>query len=201
MKVKVFRPVGGLTYRVVGQDTQLGLAAGLNTFATSIPVKAGDVLGVNSLNNGAYCVFAAPGENRYFSGGDQPTGGQLTFTTDLIGQRVNVRAEVLPTSEFTIGETTRNKKKGTATLALQLPGPGEVTVAGKGVKEATAAGAHSAASVPAPGEFSVTIKAKGKKRKRLNENGRVKVTPSITYTPTGGNPGTLTTKLKLKKKS
>lgn len=202
LKVKVFRPVGGLTYKVVGEDRRDNLAPGvLNTFPTNIEVKAGDVLGLNSLDTGAGCVFPAPGETPYFSGGDQPPGGQVIFVPGA-DQRVNVNAEIVPSSAFSFGQTTRNKKKGTATLTLELPGPGELTVAGKGVREATARGfgATTARSIPAAGQVALTIKAKGKKRKKLNRNGKVTVTPQITYTPTGGSPGTQSWKVKLKKR-
>lgn len=51
----------------------------------------------------------------------------------------------------------------------------------------------------APGAVKFLIKAKGKKRKTLNEAGKVKLKPKITFTPTGGDPSTQSTKLKLKK--
>jgi hypothetical protein len=201
LALKVLRPVSGLTYTVVGQDTRFELApAVLNTFPTYIPVKAGDVLGTNAVANGAACVFDAPGETRYFAAGNQTTGGQVTFTPQALGQRVNAMAEVLPTSAFTVGGTALNKKKGTATLSLGLPGPGEVTVAGDGVREASASGAIAAATVNAAGTFDLTIKAKGQKRKRLRRAGKVKLEPLIAYTPTGGTTHRETTQVKLKKK-
>ena len=58
LKVKVFRPVAGLTYTVVGQDVSRDLASGVpNTFATSIAVKAGDVLGLTTLAGEPGCAF------------------------------------------------------------------------------------------------------------------------------------------------
>jgi hypothetical protein len=199
LKLKVFRPVAGLTYTVVGQDTRNVRLAVLQTFPTSIEVSAGDVLGLNSLGTGAGCVFSAPGETRYFSAGDQPNGAQVTFSTGT-DQRLNVSAEIKPTNTFSFGETTRNKKKGTATMSLDVPGPGEAAVAGSGVMEVlTAGGATSAKSIPAAGKVKLLIKARGKKRKKLNQTGKVKVEPRVTYTPTGGDPSTQSVKVKLKK--
>jgi hypothetical protein len=43
------------------------------------------------------------------------------------------------------------------------------------------------------------VKAKGKKLRTLNDTGKVKVTASVTYTPTGGDPQTQQLKVKLKK--
>ena len=39
----------------------------------------------------------------------------------------------------------------------------------------------------------------GRRGETLNETGTVKLTPRITYTPTGGDPATQSKKLKLKK--
>ncbi len=41
-----------------------------------------------------------------------------------------------------------------------------------------------------PGAAKLLIKAKGKKRSTLNATGKVKLNVSVTYTPTGGDPGT-----------
>jgi hypothetical protein len=51
-----------------------------------------------------------------------------------------------------------------------------------------------------PGPVTLTIKAKGKKKRTLNETGKVTVKPTISFTPTGGNPSTKLAKVKLKKK-
>jgi hypothetical protein len=106
---------------------------------------------------------------------------------------------VKPSNAFTLGALTRNKKKGTATLAVNVPNPGELTGSGQGVKVASTGGAVISKSVAA-GPAQLLIKAKGKKKRKLNETGKVKVNPTITYTPTGGNPSIQSTKVKLKKK-
>jgi hypothetical protein len=79
---------------------------------------------------------------------------------------------------------------------VNVPNPGELTASGKGVN---AAGAAVISKAVTAGTASLLIKAKGKKKRKLNENGKVKVNPTITYTPTGGDPSTQSRKLKLKK--
>jgi hypothetical protein len=106
---------------------------------------------------------------------------------------------VKPSNAFTFGKAKLNKKKGTATVTANVPGPGELTGTGNGVKVASAAGAVTSKTVTAPGAVKLTIKAKGKKKKKLNETGKVKVNPTITYAPTGGDPRTQSIKVKLKK--
>ncbi|MGH2990927.1 MAG: hypothetical protein ACRDMA_13915 [Solirubrobacterales bacterium] len=101
---------------------------------------------------------------------------------------------------FELGKPDKNKRKGTAKLTVTVPCPGELVLEGKKVKavtvdvEATAAGAQDQI------EVKLKVKAKGKAKRKLKRSGRAKVKMDLTYTPTGGEPNTLTEKLKLKKK-
>ena len=104
---------------------------------------------------------------------------------------------VKPSNAFTLGGIQRNKKKGTASLTVSVPYAGDLALSGNGVKTA---GATQAVAVTAPGNVNLPIKAQGKKRKKLNERGKVRVTPNITYTPTGGDPSTQSRTLNLRKR-
>jgi hypothetical protein len=200
--MKVWRLVSGTTYRVVGHDGPRPLnGPGLVSITgISVPVQAGDVIGLNS-GTGAFvdCMFPASGDTMLWANASNAQEGQeVTFTT-IPDRRPNISAVVEPTNTFTLGAITRNKKKGTATLTANVPNPGELTGSGKGVK-AFAAGAVTSKAIPAPGPAMLLIKAKGKKKRKLNETGKVKLNVAITYTPTGGDPATQSVKVKLKKK-
>jgi hypothetical protein len=202
LTMKVFRKLADpSTYMVVGHDGPRPLAAStLNTFPASVPVKPGDVLGLNRASpNTTACFFVVPGESYLFSPGNLADGASGAFSS-ASNIRFNISAEFVPSNAFTLGEAKRNKKKGTATLTVDVPNPGQLSGSGKGVKVASAAGAVISKTVTAPGAVKLTIKAKGKQRKTLNETGKVKLKPKITYTPTGGDPSTQSRKLKLKKK-
>lgn len=203
LAMKAYRPLGGATYMVVGHDGPHPLAENtLNTFPASVPVKAGDVLGLSTppapVNPG--CVFAVPGETYLFRSGNLADGAQGDFTP--FDRRLDVSAVVTPTNSFGLGKVKRNENKGTATITLEdVPNPGELVLSGKGVKRASAAGgAVIAKTVTAPGDVKLKIRAKGKKKNLLNEVGKVKVKPKITFTPTGGDPNTRSRKLKLTKR-
>jgi hypothetical protein len=201
--MKIFRKVAEpTTYMVVGHDGPRDLtSAAVNTFSTSIPVKPGDVLGMNDNDGSAVdnaCNFSvAGGDSFLFLGGNLADGQADTFTAETEAQlyRLNVTADVDPSNSFTVGAISRNKKKGTATLTINVPNPGELSGSGKGVKVAAAMTSKTVSS----GEAKLTIKAKGKKKRTLNEAGKVKVKPKITYTPTGGDPSAQSVKVKLKK--
>ena len=204
LTMKVFRKVADVNvYMVVGHDGPRDLTGGgLNTFPANIQVKVGDVLGLNSENaptiNNACQFLTVPSERVLWRPGNMTDGQTEGFFFDT-GTRTNVIAVVDPTNTFTFGATTRNKRKGTATLNLTLPNPGELVASGKGVKASSSGAAVTSKSVGA-GSAKLLIKAKGKAAKTLNETGAVKVKPKITYTPSGGSPRTESRKLKLRKK-
>src|SRR5262249_34741293 len=154
-----------------------------------ISVKAGDVLGMTTPEDGVGCGFGPSGELFYVSlGTDQPNGSPVTFLSDT-GERLNISAVLEPTNAFTLGATQRNKTKGTATLNLTLPNPGKVVGSGNGATVSSAGPARVSKSVGA-GQAQLLIKAKGRKRRKLNETGKVKLKVAITYTPTGGDANT-----------
>ncbi len=201
LTMKVFRKVADpLTYTVVGHDGPRSLTpSAVNTFQTSLQVKAGDVLGNNSkspADNASY--FPAPGESFIDRAPGLPDGQIGTFLQSADPLRLNISAVLEPTNTFALGRITRNKRRGTATLEATVPNPGELTVGGKGIKLAGGGAAVTSKAVSG-GSVKLTIRAKGKKKRKLNETGKVKVKPKITYTPAGGAPSTQSTKVKLRK--
>ena len=132
-----------------------------------------------------------PGE-QFFS---DSQGGP--FFTTLPGIDTTFAVFVKPSNAFTLGQLKRNKRRGTATLTVNVPYPGELAISGNGVKPA---GATRAVAVSAPGNVKLPIKARGKKRRKLNETGKVNVKPTVTYTPTGGDPSEQSPKLRLIKR-
>jgi hypothetical protein len=201
LTMKVFRKVADpARYIAVGHDGPHAQNLGvLNTFAgISIPVKAGDVLGLHAGTGNPGCLLIVPGDSAYNHFADLADGQSGDFQP-AVNNRLNVTAVVNPSNAFTLGAITRSKRKGTATLTVTVPNPGELSGSGKGVRVAGAAGAVISKTVSAPGKVKLTIKAKGTKKRKLNETGKVKVKPTITYTPTGGDPSSQSAKVKLKK--
>jgi hypothetical protein len=202
LTMKLFRKVADpATYVAVAHDGPRPLTGGtVNTFQVSIPVQAGDVLGLNTISptsSGAF--FLAPGQTFLYR--DQPPGladgasGAFKIGGADYGNldaRINATAAIQPSNAFALGAVTRNRKKGTAILAVQVPNPGEISGSGKGVKALTAEAM--------PGTVRLRIAARGKKRGKLTHTGRVKLRPKITYVPTGGDPNTLSRSLKLSKR-
>jgi hypothetical protein len=101
LKMKVFRKVGEpSTYEVVGVDGPRALVpATLNTFQVSIPVRPGDVIGLNDQNattahNG--CIFSTlnPGDTLLGAPGDLAAGISQPFPSIGGEFRANVRATV-----------------------------------------------------------------------------------------------------------
>ena len=96
LKMKIFRKVADpMDYRVVGHDLRALTPGTINTFPVSIPVQAGDVLGLNDANavaaNNACDFTASPATRLDFVGdlADTQTG---TFIVDANNYRDNVTA-------------------------------------------------------------------------------------------------------------
>jgi hypothetical protein len=195
VKLKVYRPVAGAAsaFTVVAQDVERPLALNiLNSFnlAPGIAVQRGDLIGLGS-PSGVYACTHAGGGDRRQAFTDVANGGTVT-TVPFTGTRVNVSAVLDPTNAITLGAVKKNKKKGNATLTVTVPNPGALSLSGKGVKAATV-------SAAAAGEVPVVIRAKGKKKSILNDDGKVKLSPTVAFTPTGGSETQQATKVKLKK--
>ncbi len=200
--LRIIRPLGGGLFTGAGTSASVTPPIHATTsYAVQLPIQIGDYIGLDCCNPGA------PGAEFFVTGNTairsewQPSlanGGSGRAPSRTNPYEIALNADIEPTSTFSLGEITRNKKKGTATLMANLPNAGELTGAGKGVKVANAAVISK--TVSAPGSVMLLIKAKGKKKRMLNSTGKVKVKPKITYTPTGGNPATQSVKLKLKKK-
>jgi hypothetical protein len=202
LKLKVYRHGSGDVYTVIGQEGphQLALSA-INTFPANVQVKAGDLLGLNSFSGATSCSFDFPGDSylRTTATSDAANGESGTFDLPVTDRHLNISAVVAPTNTFALGATTRNKKKGTATLTFNnLPNPGDLAGSGQGAQVAST-GAVTSKAVQA-GTATLLVKATGKKKKKLNAKGKVKLNLAVTYTPTGGDPNTQLIKVKLKKK-
>jgi hypothetical protein len=98
--LKVYRPLGGEIYQVIGVDGPRALVPGTaNTFPVNIPVVAGDVLGVVlGPNSAADCVFdtGLSQDIIRFHPGNDAVGSSNTFGNFFESARLNISATLLP---------------------------------------------------------------------------------------------------------
>jgi hypothetical protein len=169
-----------------------GVITVAGNFNPPVPVTAGTqyALAITRSTNGQYFMQIRdnnPCPGLWFRSGntDEP-GYDLVFQTF-----------VNPANDFTIGKLKGRK------LSLNVPGPGTVSVAnvGGGGKSALAAAKKllktSTASAAAAGIVKVKLKLTKLASSLIAENGKLKAKAAITFTPTGGEPKTITKKLKL----
>lgn len=97
---------------------------------------------------------------------------------------------------FTIGSASAKKGKGTVALTLQLPGAGKIAISGKSGKKAVG---KLTASSSAAGPVKLTFKLNSAGKKLLKKKKKLKVSLSVTFTPTGGTAKTSTKTVTLKK--
>jgi hypothetical protein len=217
-RLRVFRP--GPTsdeYTVLAESLDESIPANTSgPFATSIPVQGGDLIGIrtgDSPGNISPTYSSGTGEDIFFgvvgdpAVGNTVCGAGSTFPscTSSGGILTNIAATLFapspaPSNAFTFGSLKRNTHNGTATVAVNVPGPGTLSLTGKGVKTQRAGGAVTSKSVTAAGVVKLLIKARGAAKRKLNRTGKMKVKVKVTFTPTGGSPGTQSKRVKLIKK-
>jgi hypothetical protein len=217
LTMKVFRKVADPnTYQAVVHDGPRPLSpAQVNTFSgLDLAVKAGDILGVNDENASAVhnaCTFPAPGDAVRKRNGNLADGQSGDFDINSPNHRVNATAEVVPTNTIAITSIVRNKKKGNATANITVPNPGVLTVTGKGARlctvvpklccpDITKECTKTLAPPLVPGTVALKFAAIEKKKRKLQSTGKVKVTPTFTFTPNDGTPFSISQTMKLKKK-
>jgi hypothetical protein len=174
-------------------------ADGVQTFATELPIAAGDGIGIDTL------PIAPPGSIGIARGTAAGNSVVELFSPPLLdggpqqspqaspGGVLDMNAVVEPTNAFAFGKVAPNKNKGTATVSVNVPNAGALVVGGNGVKRASQ-------TVTAPGVVKLRIGAKGKQLRTLNKTGKVKVAAKVTFTPTGGDPKARSKQLSLKKR-
>ena len=123
---KVFRRVEGMVYTVLAHDTNVLTPGVVNTFKVHIPVKAGDLIGLNSGNAGpatrSACLFETgrTGDELFNFEADVPDGGKTTATPFEENEfRVNVSATFLaPPSIRVDGRGSLGSVTGGGTVVL-----------------------------------------------------------------------------------
>jgi hypothetical protein len=173
-------------------------ADGVQTFATELPIAAGDGIGLDTLpttpgNIGIGRTTAALNSVVELFTPPLLDGGPEQSPQISVRGVLDMNAVVEPTNTFAFGKVAGNKSNGTATVSVNVPNAGALVVGGKDVKRASK-------SVTAPGVVKLNIRAKGKKLRTLNDTGKVKVAAKVTFTPTGGDAKARSKKLSLTKR-
>jgi hypothetical protein len=134
--------------------------------------------------------------------------GKRTFTataTDATGQSTSLSVPyvVVPTTNhFTIRHVAASSR-GLISLALNLPGPGKIGAVATGVRGGSHAArttrfvyARVSAAATRAGARTITMKPDGQARALISTVGATRlVSVAITYTPTGGKPHELRSKV------
>lgn len=124
---KIYRPLGGAfeeeRFLVVGQSGPQALASSaLNTFSTSLPIQAGDVISLDDANADVVpnaCLFEtgnSADEVTYYPG-DAPNGSMIETEGHEEGVRFNVTATILaPPTIASISPATGSIKGNTSVV-------------------------------------------------------------------------------------
>lgn len=192
---KVFRRTSDPdVFQVIAHAPTHLLGPGLNTVPVSIPVRSGDMIGINERGDANACTFAQPGDGVLMRPGNILDGGSGTFAprNDV---RLNLSAVLVPSNAFTITALTRDRKLGSATVTVSVPNPGILSIAGKTLKKR-----HVAKNIAVARTVNFQIAAAGKRKQKLDRTGKAAVTATMTYLPAGGEAATTSMTVKLRKR-
>jgi hypothetical protein len=190
--IKVFRRTTDPdVFQVVAHAPSSTLSSGINTVAVNLPVKSGDMVGLNESGPPNSCTFPMSGDSVLSRPGNLSDGAMGAFgpQNDV---RLNLSAVLVPDNGFTLGGITRDRRRGTGTVTATTSNPGAVTLSGRGLKK------RAARTVAVAGPVTFQIATIGKTKRRLGRKGRIMVPVTVTFFPTGGDPTSQSIRLKLK---
>jgi hypothetical protein len=192
--LRILRPAGGNSFTGAGTSAPMtpnGTVPAQGPFVTSLPIRAGDFVGLNATAMQTPLIDT-PATELYWNAPTLADGQTAQGTSGT--REVAVQAVVEPSNTVTFGTVSRNKKKGTARITMTVPNAGTLSYGGFCV---TVAGPSS---VAAPGDFQLIVKACGKQKKRLRTKGKVRVAFNVGFTPVNGRFGATNESVTLRKK-
>jgi hypothetical protein len=192
---KVFRRTSDPdVFQVLAHAPPHPLTSGLNTVPVNIAVRPGDMIGLNESGGLNSCTFSQPFDAVLTRGGDLSDGATGTFTAEN-DVRLNLSAVLVPSNDFTVAMITRDRARGSATVTVNVSNPGVIAISGKGLKKRNAS-----KTVAVAGTIQFQIASAGARKRRLEKTGKVILTPTLTFFPTGGDPASKAFTVKLKKR-
>lgn len=193
--IKIFRRTPDPDiFQVMAHASSVLLSNGINTVPVRLPVKSGDMIGLNQTSGPSNaCTFSMPGDSVLTRSGDLADGSSGVFSAQN-DVRLNLSAVVVPDNHFTLAGITRDRKQGTAQLTATTTNPGLVTMSGKGLRK------RRAKSLAVAGPVTFQLTPTGRTARRLARKGVVTVSLTVTFSPTGGDPSSQSIRLKLRKR-
>jgi hypothetical protein len=192
---KVFRRTSDPDiFRVIAHAPPRTLSSGINRAPVNIAVRSGDMIGLNESGAPNSCTFPMPGDAVLTRSGNLSDGASGTFSPEN-DVRLNLSAVLAPSNDFILGPVARDRKLGTASVTAFVSNPGLITISGKGLKKRNAS-----KTVAVAGPVQLHIASAGSRKRKLAKTGKVTLTPTVTFYPTGGDPAAKAFTVKLRKR-
>jgi hypothetical protein len=180
-------------FRVVASAPPRTLTSGINTVPVNIAVRSGDMIGLNESGIPNSCTFFQPGDGVLTRSGNLSDGASGSFAAQN-DVRLNLSAVLVPSNDFAVAAITRDRKRGSATVVVNVSNPGVIALTGKGVKK------RASRNVAVAGTVQFQIASAGAKKRKLEKTGKVTLVPTLTFTPTAGDPAARPFTVKLRKR-
>jgi hypothetical protein len=207
--LRVIRPLSGGLFLGGGTSTpQTPPASSTMSYPTSLPIAAGDRIGLNWGSGG-------PGEHLIDGGGSDVrwapalADGEQSAPDFTDTKEVAVNATIEPTAAFTL-DGVQSRKGSVTVVTVTVQNLGKLTAGDPSSPNVGAAAAkkkkkksklfnNGAFQVGGPGQIQLSIRASKTARKRIREKGKaIKAQLKIAFVPTGGSAAAQTVRVKLK---
>jgi hypothetical protein len=174
--------------------------SGITPFAGSVPIKIGDLLGLNFNNNtnDYFGIRAGPNSGRLFN--PSLAEGSTRDPQNNTSEELLINADIEPTNTFTLGKP-KARNGGKVKIRATLPNAGTLTAGPKGGGKSASASAvlkTTNRTASAPGDLTFKVKPTKATQNALAAGGTKKVKIKVTFTPTFGTAFSRTIKAKLK---
>jgi hypothetical protein len=192
--LRVVRPAAGGQFLGVGTSaTVIPAALAVSTYDTSLPISAGDLIGIDCCDNtfGKYFENDAATTAAFWDPA-LPDGTGPQAPTNTGNTAVVINADVEPTSTLKVAGTSA-RRGGKIRLRVVLSNPGSLRVSDKTklLKRATR-------QVPAAATTSLALKPTKAARARLKHGSHPKAKLVLAFTPTGGVADKAVVRVKLR---
>ena len=179
---------GGGTFTGTATSSPVSVTTeGVNEYATSLPISAGQTIGLDFLDSteehGVRLVGDAGAIGGYFYA-FPADGGTAPATGSANGWHYLFNADVFctPSNAFKV------LKRAATTLTVELGSAGTLAIADAAKGKAKTLKPSSAAG--GPGTVAIGLKLNAAAKAKLGKTGKVKVKAKLTFTPTGGTAAT-----------
>ena len=207
-RLRVVSPMGVPSlFQASSATVTVPAGTSVSTFTTSLPIAAGDRIGLDDDHAGGSNFGDAGGGGPEEIFQPIPANGTMRNPDFAGGGELLFNADVVPTAVFPTPSRPKPLKGGAAALTVTVPNPGTLSVASADAKGAAASKKRKgafikpvSATVAAAGDVTVKLRPTKSTKAVLGRFGQANGRVQVTFTPAGGSPASQLVAVRLRRR-